>query len=72
MPPYNDCFHSAEGPACSQRPLDGESIQRASHDGAQRDTGGDDYPREGKGHQLLHKGKLLKKIIQVHAYLAVS
>ena len=52
-------FHSAERPACSQRPLHGEGIQRASPDGAQRDTGRDNHSREGKGHQLLHQGIIL-------------
>ena len=58
--PHNFCFSfSAERPACTQRPLHGEGIQRASPDGAQRDTGRDNHSREGKGHQLLHQGIIL-------------
>ena len=53
---YSMC---TERPAGTQCPRNGASIQRTSHDGAQRDSGGGDYPREGKGHQFIHKGKCM-------------
>ena len=57
--PHDHCFiEYAERPACPQRPLNGESVQRISHDGPQRNTGGDHHTWKGKGHQLIHKGRL--------------